>query len=85
MKTVRGSTGIARLFNIGCRWGWVINATPRRLYSRKRDPVPIVQEVGWAPDPVWTGVENLASPEFNLRIIQLVASGYTYYAIRTLI
>ena len=25
-----------------------------------RDPVPIVQEAGWAPGPVWTGVENLA-------------------------
>ena len=25
-----------------------------------KDPVPIVQEAGWAPGPVWTGVENLA-------------------------
>ena len=33
---------------------------PAALYSGK-DPVPIVQEVGWAPGPVWTGVENLAS------------------------
>ena len=24
-----------------------------------KDPVPIVQEAGWAPGPVWTGVENL--------------------------
>jgi hypothetical protein len=24
------------------------------------DSVPIVQEVGWAPGPVWTGAENLA-------------------------
>ena len=24
------------------------------------DPVPIVQEAGWAPVPVWTGAENLA-------------------------
>ena len=23
------------------------------------DPVPIVQEAGWAPGPVWTGAENL--------------------------
>ena len=29
------------------------------LYPGK-DPVPIVQEAGWAPGPVWTGVENLA-------------------------
>jgi hypothetical protein len=27
---------------------------------RERDPVPIVQEAGWAPWPVWTGAKNLA-------------------------
>ena len=32
---------------------------PAALYTGK-DPVPIVQEAGWAPGPVWTGVENLA-------------------------
>ena len=25
-----------------------------------KDPVPIVQEAGWAPGPVWMGAENLA-------------------------
>jgi hypothetical protein len=29
-------------FNLGTRWGWVVNATPRPLYPRERDPVPIV-------------------------------------------
>ena len=29
------------------------------LYPGK-DPVPIVQEAGWASGPVWTGAENLA-------------------------
>jgi len=38
--------------------GWVVNAMPRLLYLRERDPVPIVQEAGWAPAPVWTGEEN---------------------------
>ena len=38
--------------------GGAFNATPRPLYSREREPVPIVQEVGWAPEPVWTGAEN---------------------------
>jgi hypothetical protein len=23
-------------FNLGARWGWVVNATPRPLYSRER-------------------------------------------------
>jgi hypothetical protein len=38
----------------------VVNSTPRPLYPRERDPVPIVQEAGWAQGPVWTGAENLA-------------------------
>jgi hypothetical protein len=25
-----------------------------------KDPVPIVQQAGWALGPVWTGAENLA-------------------------
>jgi hypothetical protein len=32
----------------------------RPLSTPGKDPVPIVQEVGWAPGPVWTGVEILA-------------------------
>ena len=32
---------------------------PRPLFTPGKDPVPIVQEAGWAPGPVWTGVENL--------------------------
>ena len=39
--------------------GRVLNATHRPLYPWERDPVPIVQEAGWAPGPVWTGAENL--------------------------
>ena len=55
------SRGIALPFHdLGARWGWVVSTTPRPLYPRERDPVPIVQEVGWAPEPVWTGAENLA-------------------------
>jgi len=40
------------------------------LYLCERDLVPTVQEAGWAPGPVWTGVENLAD------IIQPTASCY---------
>ena len=32
---------------------------PAALHPGK-DSVPIVQEAGWAPGPVWTGAENLA-------------------------
>jgi hypothetical protein len=33
-------------------------ARPGR-FTPGKDPVPIVQETGWAPGPVWTGAENL--------------------------
>jgi hypothetical protein len=36
----------------------MVKATPRSLYPRERDLVPIVQEAGWAPGLVWTGSEN---------------------------
>jgi len=44
---------------------WVVNATPRPLYPRESDPVPFVQEAGWGPGPVWTGVENLAPTDIR--------------------
>jgi len=34
---------------------------PGRSLPPGKDPVPIVQEAGWAPGPVWTGAEKLAS------------------------
>jgi hypothetical protein len=30
-------------------------------FTPRKDPVPIVQEAGWAPGPVWTYAKNLAS------------------------
>jgi len=41
------------------RWG--VSVTPRPLFTSGKDPVPFVQEAGWAPGPVWTDAENLAS------------------------
>ena len=61
MTSPRRNGDVALLFfNLGTRFGWVVSATPRPLYSRVRDQVPIVQEAGWVPGPVWTGAENLA-------------------------
>ena len=38
--------------------GW---STPRpRHFTPGKDPVHIVEEAGWAPEPVWTGAENVA-------------------------
>jgi hypothetical protein len=41
------------------------NGTPRLLYPRERDSVPILLEAGQAPGPVWTEVENLAPTGFR--------------------
>jgi len=46
----------------------VVDATLRPLYPRERDPVPIVQEAGWAPGSVWTDAE------FDPRTVQPVAN-----------
>ena len=66
MKAHRKKRGIAVLFlqprrQVGC----VVNATTRPLYPRERDPVPIVQEGGWAPGPVWSGAEENLMPTGN--------------------
>ena len=52
----RVGRGIALLFhNRSTRRGWVVSSTPRPHFTPGKDPVPIVQEAGWAPWPVWTG------------------------------
>ena len=53
---------------------------PRQHLTPGKDPVPIVQEAGWASGPVWTGAENLVPPGFDLRTVQPVGSRYTDYA-----
>jgi len=30
-------------------------------FTLREDPVPIVEEAGWAPGPVWTSAENLTT------------------------
>jgi len=32
----------------------VVSSTPRPHFTPGEDPVPIVQEAGWASEPVWT-------------------------------
>ena len=59
--------------------GWMVNVTPQPLYLQERDPVPIVQEVGWASGPVWTGAENFAPT--GILSPDRPARSYTDYAI----
>jgi hypothetical protein len=62
--------------------GWSTSRPGR--FTPEKDPVPIVQEAGWASGPVWTNAENLSptgirSPDrparseslYRLRYIQL--------------
>ena len=57
----RGSRGIALSFHDhGTRRGWGVSFTPRPLFTPGKDPLPVVQEAGWAPGPVWTVAENLS-------------------------
>jgi len=52
----RVGRGIALLFHDrGTRRGWVVSSTPRPHFTPEKDPVPILQEAGWAPVLVWTG------------------------------
>jgi len=58
--------------------GVVVNATPRPLYSRERDSVPIVQVVGGP----WGRVRNISTkPEIDPWAVQPVASRYTDCAV----
>ena len=78
----RGSRGIALLFlDHGTRRGWGVSVAPRPLFTPGKDPVPIVQEAGWAPRSIWTGAENLGPLGFDPRTVHPVASRYTDWAI----
>jgi hypothetical protein len=66
----------------GTRREWGVSITLRPLFTPGKDPVPIVQEAGWAPGPVWTCAENLAptgirSPEYPARSQSLYWLRYT--------
>jgi len=49
-------------------------------FTPGKDPVPIVQEAGWAPGPVWLGAENLAPT--GIRSPDLPARSESLYRLR---
>jgi hypothetical protein len=62
----RGNRGIALLFHDhSTRRGEGSASCHGQLFTPGKDPVPIVQEVGWAPGSVSTGAENLAPTGFR--------------------
>ena len=36
----------------------MVSSTPRPHFTPGKDQVPILQEAGWAPGQVWTGVKS---------------------------
>ena len=58
MQALRMSRGIALLFSrTSGTWMGVGGGQPHTpaASTPRKDPVPIVQEAGWAPEPVWMG------------------------------
>ena len=49
----------------------MVNFTPRPLYPRESTTIPIEDEAGWAPDPIWVNPLHLQGCE--LRIVHYVA------------
>ena len=73
----RVGRGIALLFHDrGTRRGGVVSRTPQPHFTPGKDPVPILQEAGWAPGPVWR-VKNLVTTGILSRTVQPVVSRYT--------
>jgi hypothetical protein len=52
-------------FNLGAICEWGVNATLRSPHPRQRNPVPFVQEVGWAQ--VWAVLVCKISPPTGIR------------------
>ena len=77
----RVGRSIALLFHDGgTRRGWVVSSTPRPCFTPGKDPVPIVQEAGWAPGPGTTGAKSrptgIRSPDRPARSQSLYRLSY---------
>ena len=75
------SRGIALLF-LGPRHYMGRQPHSPAAPTPKKYPIPIVQEAGWTPGPVWTGAENFSPPGLDPWAVQPVACHYTNWAIR---
>jgi len=73
MKAHRGSRGISTLSLTSALYGVGVNVTPGR-FTPGKDPVPTVQEAGWAPGPVCKVAENLDPFGVRPRSAQHVAT-----------
>jgi hypothetical protein len=76
MKAQKGSSVIAVLFRKPGRYMGVGG----QRHTRERDPIHIVQEVGWAPGLFWTCAEYSSPPRFDSLTVQFVLGHYIDYA-----
>jgi len=78
----RVGRGIALLFHDrGTRRVWLVSSTPLPHFTPGKDPVPILQEAGWAPGPVWTGGKSRPHG-IRCPTVQPVVSRHTDWATR---
>ena len=64
----------------------MVSSTPRPCFTPGKDPVPIVQEAGWASGPVWTGGKSrpptgIRSPDRPARSQSLYPLSYPAHII----
>jgi hypothetical protein len=79
-RTQRRSSCIVLLyFNLGTRWGWVVNTTPQALYPRN-GPGPIIQEARCTLSRSERVRKNSLPLGFDPRNVQPIASRYSDYA-----
>jgi hypothetical protein len=68
------------ILNICTRWGWAVSITLRPRFSPgKGPPLPIEQEAGWTPEPVWTQrleEKSSASVEDRTPVVHSVVRHY---------
>jgi len=86
----RVGRGIALLFHDrGTRSGWVVSSTPRPHFTPGKDPVPILQEAGWTPGPVWKGGKSCphrdSIPERPARNQSLYRLSYPVHLIKSIL
>jgi hypothetical protein len=65
---------------------WSASRPSRALPPGKEPPVPIVQEAGWAPEPVWTQrleEKSSVSVRYRTPVVQSVFRHYTDWATLT--
>jgi hypothetical protein len=91
MKAVREIKSIAySVLDLGTRKGWRVSVTPRPLSTSGKDPVPIVQEAGWAPDrsgqvrkiSTPTGIRSPVRPTRSQLLYRLTYPAHTEMSIR---